>query len=85
IQFNRRDDRLRTVNVYEVRKQDEISPKSAPIEPEVGNLLFPEPEVYLPLLETLTPRQEWGPPIRNWKLRVEQPPLQSAPESMGPR
>lgn len=83
-QFARRKQRLRTVHIYEVKKRGELSPESAPLDPLINEMLFPEPEVYLPLQEKLPLKEHWGPLMRNWKLRVEPPSLQAAPELFGP-
>lgn len=83
-QFAKRQERLRTVHTYEVKKQGELSPDYAPIDPLINDLLFPRPEVFRPLEEELPLRQEWGPPIRRWEFRGNPPSLQAAPDRLGP-
>lgn len=83
-QFAQRRERLRTVHTYEVKKQGELSPEHAPVDPLINDLLFPRPEVYRPLEEELPVREEWGPPIRTWELRGDRPSLQASPDLRGP-
>lgn len=83
-QFKLREKRLDKIHVYRVRKRGELSPRVAPMDPVLDGVLFPIPEVYLPLQEKLSPSVDWGPPIRNWKYKGNPVPLQSAPGLRGP-
>lgn len=83
-QFEQRERRLDSVHIYEVKKRGELSPEFAPVDSTINEMLFPHPEVYLPLHDQLPVKEEWGPYIRTWNLRVNQPPLQPSPDLLGP-
>lgn len=83
-QFALRRDRLETLHLYPIMKPAEETPEVAPLDPVMGGVLFPQPKVYLPLKDRLDLEENWGDPVRNWTLRQEELPVQSAPTLRGP-
>lgn len=83
-QFQMRRDRLETLHLYPITKPAENTPEVAPLDPVLGGVLFPRPEVHLPLQDRLDPKENWGDPVRYWNRRQEDLPVQSAPSLRGP-
>lgn len=84
VQFQDRKERLRDVHLYRMDPRDKAPPEVAGLEPVINNVLFPRPNVYLPLIDQLTLKVNWGPNVRNWSLRPEPLPPQEAPYLRGP-
>lgn len=83
-QFELRRERLETLHLYPITKPAEDTPEVAPLDPVLGGVLFPRPEVYRPLQGRLDLQQNWGNPVRYWDLRQEELSAQSAPALRGP-
>jgi hypothetical protein len=83
-QFERRRERLRTLHLYEIDQRGETVPRVADLDRVINDVLFPQPDVYLPLVNTLSTKVNWGPEIRHWSRRQITVPFQSAPSLRGP-
>lgn len=84
LQFEQRRERLTNLELYRISPEDKKTKKAAPIDPFVNGMLYPRPEVYLPLQQDLPIQEEWGPEIRHWKVRPTTTTRQVPPDRKGP-